>query len=237
MGRDRPKWHILLQQLSGPSWMCHSGRNGCWTGVSFNRKEAISSISAQIHHMPERYERGLVGWHCAKVKGHAELKIEQPRVKTLSYDFPKLHHTNTNSFRANVHLHQIKKNGLGHRKVTWRHTKVKVWEIEGAPKVLPCSKYGAIPTIICGVTAFWKRWSTPFFIDRPPCWKCQSNWTSFRTSPSPWCKKADQRMSVRFGSYRVNVTSCNLCARAKVPGHRELKLELNPSLVKLVEAS
>ena len=33
-------------------------------------------------------------------------------------------------------------------------------------------------------------------------------------------------MSVRFGhilsSYRVNGTSCNLCARAKVPGHREL---------------
>ena len=22
----------------------------------------------------ERYERGWVGWHCAKVKGHAELK-------------------------------------------------------------------------------------------------------------------------------------------------------------------
>ena len=47
-------------------------------------------------------------------------------------------------------------------------------------------------------------------------------------------------MSVRFGhclsSYRVNVTSCTLCARAKVPGYRELKIEQNPSLVKLVEA-
>ena len=34
----------------------------------------MSSISAQFYHMPERYERGCVGWHCAKVKGHAELK-------------------------------------------------------------------------------------------------------------------------------------------------------------------
>ena len=25
-----------------------------------------------------------------KVQGHAELEIENPRVKTLSYDFPKL---------------------------------------------------------------------------------------------------------------------------------------------------
>ena len=35
-----------------------------------------------------------------------------------------------------------------------------------------------------------------------------------------------------LSSYRVNVTSCNLCARAKVPGHRELQIEQNPSLVK-----
>ena len=28
----------------------------------------------QFYHMP-RYERGCVGWHCAKVKGHAELKM------------------------------------------------------------------------------------------------------------------------------------------------------------------
>ena len=27
--------------------------------------------------MPERYERVRVGWHCAKVKGHAELKIQK----------------------------------------------------------------------------------------------------------------------------------------------------------------
>ena len=34
-------------------------------------------------------------------------------------------------------------------------------------------------------------------------------------------------------SYRVNVTSCNLCARAKVKGHRELKIEQNPSFRKI----
>ena len=56
--------------------------------------------------MPERHETVLVRWHCAKVKGHAELKIEKSRVKTLSYDFPKLHHSKTNSFCANVHLRQ-----------------------------------------------------------------------------------------------------------------------------------
>ena len=59
--------------------------------------------------MPERYERVRVVWHCAKVKGYAELKIENPRVKTLSYDFPKLHHFNPSSFRGNVHLCQFKK--------------------------------------------------------------------------------------------------------------------------------
>ena len=76
--------------------------------------------------MPERYERIRVGWHCAKVKGHAELDIEKPRVKTFSYDFPKLHHSNPNSFGANVHLHHFKKT-------------VKV--IERSPDVTPRSKY------------------------------------------------------------------------------------------------
>ena len=54
--------------------------------------------------MPGRYERVCVGWHCAKVKGHAELKIEKFRVKTFIYD---LHHSSPNSFGANVHLRQI----------------------------------------------------------------------------------------------------------------------------------
>ena len=46
-----------------------------------NRKEAISAILAQDYHMPERYERVRVGWHCAKVKGHAELKIKTKQSK------------------------------------------------------------------------------------------------------------------------------------------------------------
>ena len=55
--------------------------------------------------MPESYERVLVGWQCAKVKGCVELKIDETQSnKTFSYDFPKLHNHN-NSFGANVHLH------------------------------------------------------------------------------------------------------------------------------------
>ena len=56
--------------------------------------------------MPGRYERGCVGWHCAKVKGQAELKIEKSRVKVFIYEFPKLHHSSPNSFGANGHLHK-----------------------------------------------------------------------------------------------------------------------------------
>ena len=89
-----------------PSWMCHSDRTGCWTWVSPHRKEAMSLISAQFYHMAGRYERGCVGWHCAKVKGQAELKIEKSRVKVFIYDFPKLHHSSPNSFGANGHLHK-----------------------------------------------------------------------------------------------------------------------------------
>ena len=48
----------------------------------------MSLISAQFYNMTGRYERVCVGWHCAKVKGHAELKIEKSRVKTFIYDFP-----------------------------------------------------------------------------------------------------------------------------------------------------
>ena len=61
----------------------------------------------QFCHMPERYKRVLVGWHCVKVKGRVELKIEKPRVKTFSCDFPKLHNSNPKSFSANVHLSRI----------------------------------------------------------------------------------------------------------------------------------
>ena len=86
-----------------PSWMRHSTRTDWWTRVSTNRKKAIWSISAQFYHMAERYERVRVGCHCT------EIKIEKSRVKTSSYHSPKLHHSNPNSFGANVHLRQIKK--------------------------------------------------------------------------------------------------------------------------------
>ena len=32
--------------------------------------------SGRFYDMTDRYERVRVGWHCAKVKGHAELNIE-----------------------------------------------------------------------------------------------------------------------------------------------------------------
>ena len=89
-----------------PSWMCYSDRTGCWTWVSPHRKEAISLISAQFYNMTGKYERVCVGWHCAKVKGHAEVKKEKSRVKVFIYDFPKLHHSSPNSFGANGHLHK-----------------------------------------------------------------------------------------------------------------------------------
>ena len=52
--------------------------------------------------------------------------------------------------------------GEGHKKVMWRHTKVKVSEIEGAPMVPLCLKFGAIPTIIYNVTAFEKNGTRHF---------------------------------------------------------------------------
>ena len=164
--------------------------------------------------MPERHERALVRWHCAKVKGHAELKIEKPRVKTLSYDFPKLHHSKPNSFCANVHLRQSFWKTV---KVMWRHTKVKVSKFEGAPMVPLCLKFGAIPTTI------YKVRTIPVF----------------KHTLAPSEKWPTQEISVRSGpflsSYRVNIARCNLCARAKVKGHIKLKIEENTSVGKLAE--
>ena len=37
----------------------------------------------QGHAELDKYKRVLIGWHCDKVQGHAELEIEKPRVKTL----------------------------------------------------------------------------------------------------------------------------------------------------------
>ena len=52
---------------------------------------------------------------------------------------------------------KVLKNGEG-------HTKVKVSKIEGAPMVPLCLKFGAIPTIIYKVTAFWKKMAHVIFL-------------------------------------------------------------------------
>ena len=53
----------------------------------------------------------------------------------------------------------------------------------------------------------------------------------FKHTLAPSEKWPTQEISVRFGpflsSYRVNITRCNLCARAKVKGHIKLKIEEN----------
>ena len=95
--------------------MYHSNRTGCWTWYNPNQKKSgqfqCNSVVCQ-----KKYKHVLVRWRCAKVRGHAELKVT---VKTFSYHFPKLHHSNHNSFGANVHLcPNYKKNRLrSYRKV------------------------------------------------------------------------------------------------------------------------
>ena len=110
MGYGRQKWHSFFSTI-GRHLECAIQTELVveleLLNLSPHRKEAISLISAQFYHMPGRYERMCVGWHCAKVKGHAELKIEKSRVKTFICDFPKLHHSSPNSFGADVHLRQI----------------------------------------------------------------------------------------------------------------------------------
>ena len=104
--------------------------------------------------MPESYKNLLVRWHCAKVKGHAELKIEKNTVKTFIYDSPKLHHSNPNSFGANVHLCPNLKKKPVHVIERSRDVSPRSGYIEGAPKVPLCLKFGAISTIIYKVMAF-----------------------------------------------------------------------------------
>ena len=102
----------------------------------------------------------------------------------------------------------------------------KLDKIEGAPKVPLCPKYGAIPTIISGVTAFCKKWHTPFFLDRPPSWKCYFDQTGFWTCPSPEWKKAGmwilEQFMLFFFSYRGHSTSWHIRAREEVKGQMEL---------------
>ena len=120
-----------------------------------NQKEAILSVSMQFCHMPERYKRVLVGWHCAKVKCRVELKIGKNRVKTFSYDFPKLHHSNPSSFGADVHLRPIKNTVYVIERLRDVTPRSKYEQSKGHPRL--CSKYGAILSIIFGVMAFWEN--------------------------------------------------------------------------------
>ena len=137
-----------------------------WTGASFNRMEAISSISAQIHHMQESYERVR---KCAKVKGHVELKIDQTQTKrplvTISpnYTIP----TPTISVLTS----------------TYTQTKKKVKVIERSRDVTPRSKYEKskghpsspyasnsvqFRLLFTKSRYFEKNCHMPFFFDRPP---------------------------------------------------------------------
>ena len=156
-----------------PSWMCHSDRTGCWTWVSPHRKEAISLISAQFYNMAGRYERVCIGWHCAKVKGHAELKIEKSRVKTFIYNFPKLHHSSPNSFGANVHLRQF---FLKTVKVIERSRDVtpraKVEKPKGRPRSPRAPNMVQFRPLFPELRHFVKTGTRHFFLDRPPSWKC-----------------------------------------------------------------
>ena len=80
-----------------------------WLGFGFGRgggSHRLALCQGPRSCRARKMQGVLIGWHCAKVQGHAELEIEKPRVKTLSYDFPKLQHSKTNSFCANVHLRQ-----------------------------------------------------------------------------------------------------------------------------------
>ena len=88
-----------------------------------------------------------------------------------------------------------------------------------------CLKFGAIPTIIYKITAFWKKWHTSFFFDRPPSWKCQSNHTGFQTYPSPKWKMATPEISVRFGPffYWVIVLTSQVQSLCQVKGQRSHK--------------
>ena len=129
--------------------------------------EAMSLISAQIHHMLERYEKVLVGWHCAKVKGRLQLKIliEKHRVKTFISDFPKLHHSNPNSFSANVHLRQF---FLKTVKVIERSRGVTqrspYEESKGHPRS-PCAPYMMqFRPLFTKLWHFGKKISAPFFL-------------------------------------------------------------------------
>ena len=153
----------------------------------------------------------LAGWHCAKVKGHAELKIEKSRGKTFIYDFPKLHHSSPNSFGANVHLRQF----------FFKTVKV----IERSRDVTPRSKVEKSkepPRSPCAPNMVQFR---PLFPElRHFEVLVRPNW--FSNLPSPEWKKANMRILEQFRlfffSSRAHSTSWHIRAREEVNGQMEL---------------
>ena len=63
--------------------------------------------------MPESYERVLVGWQCAKVKGCVELKIDKPQSKDLFHLHPNLKRLRSLKGHVTSYQGQSKKNQRG----------------------------------------------------------------------------------------------------------------------------
>ena len=95
----RQKWHIFLTIGHHPECAIQTELVELHL-VLTERKQLVEILS-----YAKRYEGVIVGWHCTKVKGHGQLKIDTCRAKTLSYDFPKLHHSRTNNCIFGVTAH------------------------------------------------------------------------------------------------------------------------------------
>ena len=160
--------------------------------------------------MPGRYERVCVGWHCAKVKGRAELKIEKPRAKTYIYDFPELHHSSPNSFGANVHALTpiFPKKSKGRQRSPCAPNMVQF-----RPLFPELQHFGGK----MAHAIFFRSAAILKVLVRP-------NWV--RTCPSPEWKKVDMRILEQFRlfffSYRGHNTSWHIRAREEVKGQMEL---------------
>ena len=182
-----------------------------WLGFGFG---TIVSYAIKIQGV-------LIGWHCAKVQGHAELEIEKPRVKTLSNDFPKLYHFKTNNFCANVHLRQS----------FWKTVKVTKRSCDVTPRSMyqqskghpwsPCASNSVqFQLLFTKLWHFEKNGTRHFYLIGCHLESVSRTIPIFKHTLAPSEKWPTQEISVRFGpflsSYCVNITRCNLCARAKV---------------------
>ena len=120
------------------------------------------------------------------------------------------------------------KNGEGHKRSCDVTPRSKYQKSKGHPWP-PCAK----------VTAFEKHGTRHFSLIGCHLESVSRTIPVFKHTLAPSEKWPPQEISVRFGpflsSYRVNIASCNLCARAKVKGHIKLKIEEHTSVGKLVE--